>query len=99
MEVLIENSLLEAYFTPYRKRIIGNDIAFETPYGVQKIIYADWTASGRLYAPIEQRLSNEIGALVANTHTETSHTGTLMTHAYHKRCIVDGRFRNDGCHQ
>ncbi|HYX08835.1 MAG TPA: aminotransferase class V-fold PLP-dependent enzyme, partial [Bacteroidales bacterium] len=53
------------------------------PFGVQEIIYADWIASGRLYAPIEQKIQNEFGPFVANTHTETSETGTLMTHSYH----------------
>ena len=50
----------------------------------KKIIYTDWTASGRLYRPIEERLMNEFGPFVANTHTETSVTGTAMTMAYHE---------------
>ena len=48
----------------------------------KKIIYADWTASGRLYRPIEEQFLNVIGPFVANTHTETSITGSVMTHAY-----------------
>ncbi len=50
----------------------------------KKIIYADWTASGRLYRPIEEKLMNEFGPFVANTHTETTVSGTAMTLAYHK---------------
>jgi len=42
-------------------------------------IYADWTASGLLYRPIEQRLSDIAGSLMANTHTEDSFTGRQMT--------------------
>lgn len=42
-------------------------------------IYADWTASGRLYAPIEQRLTEIAGSLMANTHTEDSYSGREMT--------------------
>ncbi|CAH8283524.1 selenocysteine lyase/cysteine desulfurase [Mariniflexile fucanivorans] len=76
-------SSLEAYFAPFRQNIIGIDAEFDSPYGKQKIIYADWTASGRLYRPIEVKLSNNIGPFVANTHTETSITGSVMTHAYH----------------
>ena len=49
----------------------------------KRIIYADWTASGRLYKPIEEKLLKEIGPFVANTHTETSVTGSAMTLAYH----------------
>jgi selenocysteine lyase/cysteine desulfurase len=47
------------------------------------MIYADWIASGRLYRPIEERIINQIGPFVANTHTETSESGTRMTNAYH----------------
>ncbi|MEC3906745.1 aminotransferase class V-fold PLP-dependent enzyme [Tamlana sp. 2201CG12-4] len=76
-------SNLEDYFKPFRDNIVGADQYFESPYGRKKIIYADWTASGRLYRPIEDKLLNEIGPYVANTHTETSITGSAMTHAYH----------------
>ncbi len=74
---------LEKHFNKFKQNTIGNDIYFETPYGKKKMIYADWVASGRLYRPIEERLQNVIGPYVANTHTETSETGTLMTKAYH----------------
>ena len=74
---------LERYFEVFRNNIIGIDEYFDSPYGRKKIIYADWTASGRLYKPIEEKLLNEIGPFVANTHTETSITGCAMTYAYH----------------
>jgi selenocysteine lyase/cysteine desulfurase len=75
---------LESYFGVFRNNIIGIDKYFDSPYGRKKIIYADWTASGRLYKPIEEKLLNDIGPYVANTHTETSVTGSAMTYAYHK---------------
>ena len=56
---------------------------FASPYGLKKMIYADWVASGRLYQPIEKILLESIGPFVGNTHTETSEVGRLMTHAYH----------------
>ena len=74
----------EDHFKEIRENIIGNDIEFETPYGTKKLIYADWTASGRLYAPIEEKMQKIVGPYVGNTHTETSLTGTAMTLAYHK---------------
>lgn len=74
---------LEKYFEPYRNQVIGARQTFESPYGQQRIIYADWTASGRLYGPIEDRLRNEIMPFVGNTHTETTATGCAMTDAYH----------------
>ncbi|MCD4760761.1 aminotransferase class V-fold PLP-dependent enzyme, partial [bacterium] len=47
------------------------------------LLYADWIASGRLYAPIEEHMRNVAGPYVANTHTETTLMGTTMTRAYH----------------
>jgi selenocysteine lyase/cysteine desulfurase len=73
---------LEVYFKPYRSNIVGIDQTFVSPYGLKKIIYADWIASGRLYKPIEDKISKDIGPFVANTHTETSVTGSAMTLAY-----------------
>jgi selenocysteine lyase/cysteine desulfurase len=75
---------LEHYFNEFRKDIIGVDQVFISPFGQKKIIYTDWTASGRLYRPIEEKLMNEFGPFVANTHTETTVTGTAMTLAYHE---------------
>jgi selenocysteine lyase/cysteine desulfurase len=76
-------SQLEKYFDQYRKNIIGDDAEIQTPYGIKKLVYADWVASGRLYAPIEKRISDEIGPLVGNTHSESTATGKAMTDAYH----------------
>ncbi|WP_372793426.1 aminotransferase class V-fold PLP-dependent enzyme [Lutibacter sp.] len=78
-----EKTGLEAYFQQFRKGIVGSDQEFTSPYGKKKLIYADWTASGRLYRPIEEKLLHEIGPFVANTHTETSISGSVMTHSYH----------------
>ena len=77
----MENNL-EKYFSKFRKNIIGIDAEFETPYGKQKMIYADWIASGRLYEPIERVMSEKFGPLIGNTHSEASETGVIMTRAY-----------------
>ncbi len=74
--------LLEEYFNPYRKNIVGIDHSFLSPYGEKKIVYADWIASGRLYAPIEKKIIETFGPFVGNTHSEASFTGTAMTVAY-----------------
>lgn len=80
---------LESHFRKFRDQIIGIDQTFTTPYGEKNLIYADWTASGRLYEPLEQKMLREFGPFVANTHTETSTTGAAMTLAYHKaRTII-----------
>lgn len=75
---------LENYFEQFRKNIIGIDAEFESPYGTQKLIYADWIASGRLYEPIEDLMKNKFGPMVGNTHSEASETGVIMTNLYHE---------------
>ena len=86
----------EKYFKKFRDNIIGQKVKFETPYGTKEMLYADWIASGRLYGPIEDKLRNEFGPMVGNTHSEASETGTIMTHSYHlahkiikKHCNAD----------
>ncbi len=74
---------LEKHFKPFRDHIIGIDQCYSSPYGRQRIIYADWIASGRMYYPIERVITDRFAPFVANTHTEASETGTLMTNAYH----------------
>lgn len=71
------------YFVPFRQHIVGDQLSHKFINHKQKIIYADWTASGRLYQPIEDFLTQQLGPYVANTHTETNLTGTTMTQAYH----------------
>ncbi len=72
----------ETWFTPFREQIIGQQAPFRSPYGLQEMLYADWIGSGRLYKPIEERMIGEIGPFVANTHTESTESGMLMTRAY-----------------
>lgn len=61
---------------------IANQIVIDPKY--KHRIYADWTASGRLFRPIEDRITNMIGGLMANTHTEDSYTGRVMTTWLHE---------------
>jgi selenocysteine lyase/cysteine desulfurase len=75
---------LEKHFEKFRDNIIGIDQTFISPFGEKNLIYADWIASGRLYYPIEKTLIENFYPLVGNTHSETSVTGTTMTHAYHE---------------
>lgn len=76
-------SSLEAHFAPFRENIVGIAQTFDGPYGRQRLVYADWIASGRLYGPIERQLTETFGPFLGNTHSESSITGTSMTRAYH----------------
>jgi selenocysteine lyase/cysteine desulfurase len=74
---------LEKHFEQFRKNIIGYNRKINTPFGSRDLIYADWIASGRMYGPIEEKISKRIGPLVGNTHSESTATGSAMTKAYH----------------
>ena len=77
-------SNLEEYFGKFRDNTIGYNKTFTGPYGEKRVVYADWIASGRLYAPIEKKIAEVFGPLVGNTHSESSVTGTTMTYSYHE---------------
>ena len=62
-----------------RSGIIGDDRAVEGPFGVRRVTYADYTASGRSVDFIEDFIRDEVMPLYANTHTETSTTGLQTT--------------------
>lgn len=76
------NLNLEKYFEPYRNNTIGYNEPVNTCMGKKRLLYADWAASGRLYLPIEERLTKIFGPLIGNTHSESSTTGSTMTRAY-----------------
>ena len=84
MSTKIATKSLEAYFAEFRQNIVGQDYDFDSFYGNQKLVYADWIASGRLYEPIEETIREKIGPMVANTHSFSSETGKASTYAYHK---------------
>src|SRR6476620_7128594 len=73
---------LEEYFQTFSSHVIGLNQEFDSPYGKKKIIYADWTASGRLYQPIEEKISVDFGPFMANTHTESNITSLMINRLY-----------------
>jgi selenocysteine lyase/cysteine desulfurase len=75
---------LSDYFQKFRDNIVGIEEVIETPIGAMPLVYTDWTASGRLYEPIERKILEEFGPFMANSHTTTTTTGNLITMAYHQ---------------
>jgi selenocysteine lyase/cysteine desulfurase len=59
--------------------VIGDDEAFAGPFGVRRVTYADYTASGRSLTFIEDYIRDQVMPLYANTHTESSGTGLQTT--------------------
>ncbi|MFN3597066.1 MAG: aminotransferase class V-fold PLP-dependent enzyme [Rubricoccaceae bacterium] len=78
-----------------RAQTLGIDALVETPFGERLLVYADYTASGRHLAFVEDYLRS-LAPLYANSHTEDSLTGRTATHLLHeaeaaiKRCVGAG---------
>ncbi len=62
-----------------RESVIGDDEAVAGPFGLRRVTYADYTASGRSLSFIEDYLRDAVMPLYANTHTESSGTGLQTT--------------------
>ena len=62
-----------------REAVIGSQQRFNTPFGEKPLVYADYTASGRGLAFIEDYIREQVLPWYANTHTETSFTGAQTT--------------------
>lgn len=77
----------ESLLHSIRRSVVGRDRAIETPFGIRRITYADYTATGRALTFIEDFVRDEVLPLYGNTHTETSMVGRQTT-----------RFREDARH-
>jgi selenocysteine lyase/cysteine desulfurase/CRP-like cAMP-binding protein len=58
-----------------RRSVIGDDVLLPGPFGPKRLVYADYTASGRSLSMIEDFIQRDVLPLYANTHTESSATG------------------------
>ncbi|MCK4562542.1 MAG: aminotransferase class V-fold PLP-dependent enzyme, partial [Flavobacteriaceae bacterium] len=65
-----------------QNQILGSDVLFNTPFGSRLQLYADYTASGKSLILIEKYMI-ELQKLYANTHTNDSMTGRVMTQILH----------------
>lgn len=59
--------------------VIGKDASFVGPFGRQKVMYCDHTASGRSLTFIEDFIRDEVLPMYGNTHTTTSVTALQTT--------------------
>src|SRR6187401_102392 len=75
-----------------RASVIGDDEAVAGPYGIRRVTYADYTASGRSLTFIEDYIRDAVLPLYANTHTESSGTGLQTTRFREeaRRLVLEG---------
>jgi selenocysteine lyase/cysteine desulfurase len=71
-----------AFLDRLRGRVLGASATIPTPAGPRPLRYFDFIASGRFHADVEEELAEKVLPFMANTHTESNHTGRLMTHLY-----------------
>jgi selenocysteine lyase/cysteine desulfurase len=72
-----------------RSQIVGGDAEVTTPFGRRRLLYADYTASGRALAFVEEAIGR-LMPVYANTHTEDDTTGRTMTALLHE---AEGRIK------
>ncbi len=58
---------------------IGLDASIDGPFGRRKLVYADYVASGRALALVEDFVRDRVLPYYANSHTEASFCGGYMT--------------------
>lgn len=59
--------------------LIGKDAVVDGPSGPKPLVYADYVASGRALAQVERFVLERVLPYYANSHTEASYCGSLMT--------------------
>jgi selenocysteine lyase/cysteine desulfurase len=82
----------DALIERIRASVIGDDEAVAGPYGIRRVTYADYTASGRSLSFLEDYIREAVLPLYANTHTESSGTG-LQTSRFReeaRRLVLEG---------
>ena len=70
---------MNALIQHVRHSIIGDKQSIRTPFGDKPLVYADYVASGRSLAFIEDYIRDHVLPYYANTHTEASYTGAQIT--------------------
>ncbi|MBS9721242.1 aminotransferase class V-fold PLP-dependent enzyme [Tianweitania sp. BSSL-BM11] len=83
-----------------RSGLIGDGMAFETPFGERNLLYADYVASGRALRQVEDFVQTEVLPFYANSHTEASFCGGTMTRMRNEARSIIGELVGAGpdCH-
>ncbi|KAB1109379.1 aminotransferase class V-fold PLP-dependent enzyme [Neorhizobium galegae] len=65
--------------TALKDGLIGSRAKVDGPFGLKDLVYADYVASGRALRQVEQFVLDEVLPYYANSHTEASYCGGMMT--------------------
>ncbi len=60
-------------------QIVGQEQRVATPFGKRRVVYADFTASGRALTSIENYVQQRVLPVYGNTHTLTTATSRQTT--------------------
>jgi selenocysteine lyase/cysteine desulfurase len=63
----------------FRAGLIGSKAKVDGPFGLKDLVYADYVASGRALEQVEDFIMEEVLPYYANSHTEASYCGGMMT--------------------
>src|SRR5262249_49205118 len=77
--VLRPGRVMTALVERIRNSVIGDDGVLDGPFGPRRLVYADYTASGRALTFVEDYIRDRVLPLYGNTHTEASATGVHTT--------------------
>ncbi|XP_038058386.1 uncharacterized protein LOC119729742 [Patiria miniata] len=74
----------QALLSYVNNNVIGGEAKFRGPFGQRRVIYCDYTASGRPLRCIENYISEHVYTMYANTHTTTTVTSKQTTQFRHE---------------
>ncbi|WP_425086672.1 aminotransferase class V-fold PLP-dependent enzyme [Stappia sp.] len=79
-----------------RQDVIGEGVCFDGPFGTRRLVYADYTASGRALGCVERFIAESVLPFYANSHTEASFCGSAMTRLRAEARATIARLLNAG---
>ena len=79
--------------------LVGAKAMVDGPFGPKPLVYADYVASGRALRGIESFILDEVLPYYANSHTEASYCGGMMTRLRREaRAEIAARCGADAAH-
>eukprot|EP01025_Chloroclados_australasicus_P003033 TRINITY_DN1069_c0_g1_i1.p1 TRINITY_DN1069_c0_g1~~TRINITY_DN1069_c0_g1_i1.p1 ORF type:complete len:657 (-),score=49.49 TRINITY_DN1069_c0_g1_i1:334-2304(-) len=73
---------VEDLMAEIRRNVIGGEEVIKGPWGKVPLVYADYTASGRLLSFVENFMQKVVYPVYANTHTDASYCGARINTMY-----------------